>query len=52
MGTEPKNGRISRSTSHDMSRFFHLDGVAEGMVAKRETGNAAEQEVDEHVEDV
>lgn len=34
-----------------MSRFFHFDGVAEGMVAKRETGNAAEQDVDEHVEE-
>jgi hypothetical protein len=52
IGTEPKNGRISRSTSHDMSRFFHLDGVAEGIEAKREIGNVAEQGVDEHVEEV
>lgn len=41
IGTESRYGRISGSTADaESSRFFHFDGVSEGAVANRETGNA------------
>lgn len=44
MGTESRYGSISRSTSREASRFFHFEGVADGIVANRDTGNGADEE--------
>ena len=40
MGTESRYGRMAGSMLAVSSRFFHLDGVKDGVAAKREIGKA------------